>query len=77
MSISDIAKAMKEHGRILMKEYTINTYDFMCRTAEKISFKVHINTLLPSSDLDEVVRKESVDSEDWMEECKITTLTYK
>lgn len=47
MSISDIAKALREHGRVLMKEYTINTYDFLCRTAEKISFKVHINSYLP------------------------------
>lgn len=78
MSLSGIAKCLKEFGQKLMDNERYATRDMIFNIISEIPARVNLNTNLPESDKDEKPRGEVVESDEYILEDKShTTPTYK
>ena len=80
MSDATKAKTIKEYGKLLMENCPEDTQSFIFATVDNVDLKVNMNSYMPESDLDEPLRKYSVDSgsDFGFDDEKIpNTLTYR
>ena len=76
MSISGAAKAIKEHGQVLIKHEKSATKDFLFEMVNSLNLRVDLNSYIPESEKDEKPKKEEEDDL-YSEQKGPLTLTYR